>query len=71
VSTRGRSPDIKLSAEWVEHPPDLTHREKPWIRAEPDCSCGITERHTHCGVCGGLISIGDWDAPPIMEFIIH
>ena len=68
---RERNDGPPLSSEWVDHMPDLTHTEKPWIKAEPDCPCGIKERHRHCGVCGKLISIGDWDAPPIAEWIIR
>ena len=56
---------MELSKEWIEHSPDLAKcvRESGTVRCEPDCSCGIKERHEHCKGCGGLLSKGDWDAP--------
>jgi len=62
-----------LSAEWIDHLPDN------WVRgrlrcgrvlsktlcAEPDCLCGIQERHIHCKNCGRIVSRGDWNNPGI------
>lgn len=64
-----------LSRAWVQHLPDYYGQcggrqlsDLTEIRAEADCPCGITERHIHCGGCGRVLSIGDWDAPPIAVY---
>ena len=56
---------MRWSKEWVEHSPDLAKciRENGEQRAEADCPCGVSERHTHCKGCGLLLCKGDWDAP--------
>ena len=57
----------KFVNRWLEnHTPESYKR----ILCEPDCECGIKERHSHCVHCGKLISVGDWGAPPIAEFTI-
>ena len=63
---------MQLSAQWIDHSPDLAKcaRKAKAIRAEPTCTCGVTERHEHCGGCGKLLSKGDWAAPPIATFVL-
>ena len=61
---------MKWLSEPINHSPDyfnqcMSHGE---YRAEADCPCGITERHTHCKGCGRIVSIGDWGAPPIARY---
>ena len=53
--------------DWIEHMPDNLVTYK----SEPDCACGVDERHTHCLCCGRVISKGDWGAPPIAEWRIE
>ena len=58
---------MEFVSDWLElHYPDSYKR----ILCEPDCGCGIEERHSHCSHCGKLTSIGDWGAPPIAEFTL-
>ena len=58
-----------LKFEWATHS-EFAHAERPVILAEPDCICGRQERHRHCGVCGQVVSIGDWAAPPIAVIVL-
>ena len=60
---------LKLSPNWVTHS-EFRHTEAQIIHAEANCTCGVRERHTHCGVCGYVISRGDWDAKPIAIYTI-
>ena len=64
---------MKLSKKWIDHSPDYLNKcmSKGEIKAEPDCQCGIKERHTHCKGCGKVASIGDWGAPPIATYKIR
>ena len=43
------------------HPYHTEYKEKDAMRCEADCECGTKDRHTHCKLCGQLISIGDWE----------
>lgn len=58
---------MDLSKECVHH----LHDNRRGIRAEANCHCGVRERHEHCADCGYLLSIGDWDAPPIATWKIN
>ena len=60
---------MKLKSDWVLHT-EFVHTQKKDIKAEANCPCGIKERHKHCGICGNVTCIGDWDAPPIATFTL-
>ena len=53
----------QLSPDWIEHTPEAYG---PWNKAEPDCPCGVEERHRHCLHCGRVVSKGDWAVPGIL-----
>jgi len=45
------------------------HREvdpKRMVNCEPNCECGLKDRHQHCLDCGQLTAIGDWSSEGIL-----